>query len=81
MRAPSARLLAELRQADCSFFDYAIATARSHREYFESMAPLSAERHKEFSEESVRSMQQQRDIEARDEIDFDAYLDNYFASD
>jgi glutamate--cysteine ligase len=80
MATPSARLLEELRQADCSFFDYAIAVARSHQDYFSSITPLSAAREDEFKREAVRSAQQQRQIEAGDDISFDEYLANYFSS-
>ena len=80
MATPSARLLEELRQADCSFFDYAISVARSHRDYFSSITPLSTAREDEFEREAVRSVQQQREIEAGDEINFDEYLANYFNS-
>ena len=80
MATPSARLLEELRQADCSFFDYAIAVARSHQDYFSSITPLTAAREDEFKREAVRSAQQQREIEAGDDISFDEYLANYFSS-
>ena len=78
---PSARLLEELKRADCSFFDYAISVARSHRDYFASITPLSAARRDEFKSEAARSIEQQRQIEAGDKISFDQYLANYFSSD
>lgn len=81
MATPSARLLEELKGAGNSFFDYAISVARGHREYFASIAPMSDERHDEFKQEADRSNEQQRQIEADDEIGFDEYLANYFNSD
>jgi len=81
MATPSARLLEELKQAHCSFFDYAISVARSHRDYFASIAPLSAARVDEFACEAARSVEQQREIEIGDEISLDEHLANYFSSD
>jgi gamma-glutamylcysteine synthetase len=41
---------------------------------------MSTERHEEFSQEARGSLERQIDIEASDEISFDEYLENYFAS-
>jgi len=78
---PSARLLEELKGANSSFFDFAISVARGHRDYFASIAPMSDERRNEFEREAVRSVEQQHETEAGDEISFDEYLENYFSSD
>lgn len=77
---PSARLLDELRDADCSFFEFAMSVARGHRDYFAAITPLAEERCLEFEKEAVRSLERQRRIEEDDEISFDEYLDNYFSS-
>ena len=78
---PSARLLAELQSSDCSFFEYASSVARTNRDYFGSITPMSAERRSKFEQEAARSIEQQREIEASDEVSFDAYLASYFSSD
>ena len=78
---PSARLLEELRSAQCSFFDYALSAAQGHCDYFASIAPLSDARQQEFEQEVERSIGQQQQIESDDEISLDEYLANYFASD
>ncbi|MDH3430173.1 MAG: glutamate--cysteine ligase [Gammaproteobacteria bacterium] len=78
---PSAKILEQLTNANCSFFDYALTVARSHRDYFASITPLSDDRNAEFEREVTRSLQQQREIEASDEISLDQYLENYFNSD
>lgn len=75
---PSARILAELHAQNLSFFDFVLAVAEGHREYFRSIAPLPAERHAEFQREVEESLRRQQDIEAADEIDFGAYLARYF---
>lgn len=77
---PSARLLEELRSANCSFFDYALSVARGHRDYFASIAPLTDERNAALEQEVVYSKTQQQEIEANDKIGFDEYLANYFSS-
>ncbi len=78
---PSARVLDELRSADCSFFDFAMTAARGHRDYFHSIASLPAERQREFEHEATASLERQHAIEAADEITLDEYIARYFASD
>ncbi len=78
---PSARLLEELRIANCSFFDFALQASRGHRDYFRSIAVLSESRREELAGEARESIIRQHDIEASDEIDIDEYLARYFAAD
>ena len=78
---PSARLIQELRDADCSFFEYVLSVARKHREYFAATEPLSEARHREFEDEVAESLQRQREVEQGDTISFDEYLANYFRAD
>ena len=78
---PSARLLAELRKEDCSFFEYALSLASNHRDYFADITPLSDDRVAEFERETAQSVERQRAIEESDEITLDEYLESYFSSD
>ena len=78
---PSARLLQELRDSDCSFFEFALDVARRNKAYFSSIAPMPPERAREIENEARESVQRQRDIEAADDISFEEYLARYFASD
>ena len=78
---PSARLLNELEQAQCSFFEFAMAVARQHRDYFASIEPLSAERSAEFTREARDSLARQYEIETTDSISLDEYLAQYFGTD
>ena len=78
---PSARVLYELREADCSFFDFALEVARGHKAYFQSITSMPEDRARELEEEAIQSVKRQRDIEASDSIDFKEYLARYFASD
>ncbi len=77
---PSARLLHELRSADCSFFEFALNAARGHRDYFASLVPMPEDRRTLFDQEASDSLQRQKEIEAADEIGFDEYLESYFAT-
>ena len=77
---PSARILGELRSADCSFFEFAMSVARGHRDYFASIEPLSAERNELLAREASESLQRQAEIEASDTISLDEYLQGYFSS-
>jgi glutamate--cysteine ligase len=77
---PSARLLQELREADCSFFEFALEVARGHRAYFRSIAPMPEEQATALKDEARHSLRRQRQIEAADSIDFAEYLACYFAS-
>lgn len=76
---PSGRVLAELRLADNSFFQFALSMAEGHRDYFASIACLSDATIAKFSHEAKSSLQQQLDIEAADAISLDEYLQGYFA--
>ncbi|MEX2125038.1 MAG: glutamate--cysteine ligase [Woeseia sp.] len=76
---PSARLLQELREAGSSFFDFSMQAARGHREYFQALAPLDAQRLADFDSEARDSHRRQSEIEVSDTISFEQYLANYFA--
>ena len=78
---PSARLLDELRNANCIFFDFALSVAQSHKDYFAEIPPLSEDRQRQFDVEVARSLQQQSEIEANDKISLEDYLAAYFNSD
>jgi glutamate--cysteine ligase len=77
---PSARLLDELRDADCSFFEFVMSLAKSHKNYFAAIAPLSSDQQQKFENEVLRSIERQREIEQSDAISFDEYLETYFRS-
>ena len=80
-RTPSARLLQELREGDCSFFDFALGVARGHKAYFQSIAAMPEKRASELENEAEISLRRQHDIETADSISFEEYLSRYFASD
>ena len=80
-RTPSARLLQELREGDCSFFEFALDVARGHKDYFQSITAMPEKRAGELENEAEISVRRQHDIEAADSISFEEYLSRYFASD
>lgn len=77
---PSARLLQELYDSNCSFFEFALDLARRHKTYFSSIAPMPPERAQQIETEARESVQRQREVEAADDITFDEYLARFFAS-
>lgn len=78
---PSARLLSELRTGDASFFEFALACAVGHKQYFADLVALSTERQQELASEADESLIRQREIEAADDISFDEYLERWFSTD
>ena len=75
---PSARMIAELKTADSSFFEFAMACAEGHKQYFADLVALSAERKEEFVDEAADSLRRQQEIEAAEVITFEEYLDRWF---
>jgi glutamate--cysteine ligase len=80
LSTPSARLLKELRDSNCSFFEFALSVARNHRDYFSSITPLPDDRNIEFESEVSRSIKCQLETEASDSIGIEEYLAAYFDS-
>jgi glutamate--cysteine ligase len=78
---PSARVLEELRQSQAGFFQFAMNSARGHKEYFSSLASLESERLEIYENEASQSIERQSEIEAGDEVDFEEYLANYYSQD
>jgi glutamate--cysteine ligase len=76
---PSARMLQELQDADCSFFELALNFARSHRDYFASIEPLQEKAAENFGREVTSSIERQREIETADDVSLDEYLSSYFS--
>ncbi|HEA26720.1 MAG TPA: glutamate--cysteine ligase, partial [Ectothiorhodospiraceae bacterium] len=75
---PSARMLAEMRENQESFFSFAQRKSKLHQGYFAEQT-ISTEREVMLQQEANRSIQRQRQTEAADDVDFDHYLQAYFA--
>lgn len=78
-KTPSARVLADLKETQSGFSEYALSLSKSHNDYFASLSPLQDSRKAVFEEESAESIRRQREIEASDDIDLDEYLQRYFS--
>jgi glutamate--cysteine ligase len=74
----SARMLNEMRQNDEGFFHFARRMSLQHYAYFNALS-LSSERARQFDQAAADSIEQQRQIEAQDTVEFDEYLRQYFA--
>jgi len=74
---PSARMLGEMRDRNESFFQFAMRMSREHAAHFNG-APLPRSVLAHLREEARRSIAQQREIEAADDVSFEEYLRRYF---
>ncbi len=77
-RTPSARMLAEMRETREGFYHFARRMSQKHQRYFRALS-ISDEQLRYFSELAERSLEEQRAMEAADEISFEEYLRRYFA--
>ncbi len=77
---PSARTLAELKETQSSFFEYSFALAKSHADYFASIAPLAESRVDMFEKEVAESWRRQQAVEDADDISLGEYLQRYFSN-
>ncbi len=75
---PSARVLAEMRAAGESFIDFALRKSREHAEWFRNRE-LAPEKLDYFNHAAQASLDEQLEIEQRDNTDFDTYLERYFS--
>lgn len=77
---PSARTLAELQRTGQSFTEFALHMSAAHKSYFLELYPPKEHRLREFQEAAEESHRKQAEIEAADTLDFDMYLQRYFAA-
>ena len=75
---PSARILDELDQSGSGFFDFALAMAKSHRDYFALIAQPNQAANAQYLQEAAASVQRQAELEASDSVSLDKYLADYF---
>lgn len=73
----SARVLHELAARDCSFFEFARATAEQQARHFRAR-PLPPARAAEFAALAAASQAEQARLEAADTLSFEAFLAAYF---
>lgn len=75
---PSARVLRDMQENHQSFYAHSLALAEQHRAYF-ATRELNAKEYAGFTDMSEQSLDEQRLLEAQQEISFDDYLENYYA--
>jgi glutamate--cysteine ligase len=75
---PSARVLAQLRAEKTTFAQYGLELSARHARTL-GARPLAGEREEEFNREAERSLREQARIEAEDDMNFDNFLQRYFA--
>lgn len=75
---PSARTLRMMEEHDRSFFEFAMAQAIEHEQFFLHSPPTPTDV-VAFDTIAADSIARQKNIEASDEISFDQFLANYFA--
>jgi glutamate--cysteine ligase len=78
-RTPSAGLLRDLARERASFFDYSLALARSHAEYFRALA-LAPEKERWLAAAVMRSLAEAEALESDQTVPFGVYLQSYFAA-
>jgi len=76
---PSAGILRDLAREQASFFEYSLALARSHHDYFLELA-LGADQERGLDDLAARSLAEAAALERDRTQSFDDYLRDYFAS-
>ncbi len=74
---PSARMLEEMRERGEGFHHFAKRISKQHQRYFSAQPPPPRVR-AAFEGEAERSWDRQREIEAGEQLGFEAYLQRYF---
>lgn len=75
---PSGKIIAAMRDQQIPFWQLALNQSRKWHEQFLS-TPLEHSTYRKFSEQSERSLEEQKLIEDRDTLGFTQYLDNFYA--
>ncbi|PID33731.1 MAG: glutamate--cysteine ligase [Thiotrichales bacterium] len=76
---PSAKVLDEIINRDGSYYHFAKRLSEAHRDYF-MQRQLTPETQSMIEQMAIQSLQEQRDLEAQDTLDFDTFLHKYFTN-
>jgi glutamate--cysteine ligase len=76
---PSARLMREMQTSGESFFQLALRMSNLHKSYFLELYPPNEQRLAELRTEAEESLRAQQEVEARDSMSFEQYLQTYLA--
>lgn len=74
---PSAKVLDEVINRDGSYYHFAKRQSEEHRDYF-MKRKLATETKKEIERMAKKSIQEQANLESKDTLDFDTFLQKYF---
>jgi glutamate--cysteine ligase len=74
---PSARMLADMRERGEGFYHYAKRMSEHHYQYYKNQV-LADEKIEMFNNMASESLKKQSQIESKDDVSFDEYLENYF---
>ncbi len=77
-KTPSARVLKEIMEKDGSYYQFAKRKSEEHKAFF-LQRKLDQETEIKMEKMAETSLQQQSQIEAQDKLDFDTFLEKYFA--
>lgn len=75
---PSARVLRDMSSAQQSFYAHTLALAEQHRAYF-ATRPLTEKDYADFAQMSAQSLHKQTELETQQQVNFDEYLESYYA--
>ena len=73
---PSARIIREMSAQKISFYEFAMGMAEEHEKRFKE-TPMSEAACEKMRAEAARSHLRQKEIEDRDELNFDDFLADY----
>jgi glutamate--cysteine ligase len=77
-RTPSARMLETMSRQQLPFARLALKTSIEHERYFK-LNKLDENQARQFQELAEQSLAKQKDIESKDQLSFDEFLQQYFA--
>lgn len=75
---PSARILQDMHNGQKTFFGHSMDLAEQHRQYFANR-PLDAGKEAYHQNLAQRSLVEQQELEATEQLPFETFLDNYYA--
>ena len=75
---PSARILQEMRDNKEPFFPYSMRYAQQHADYFKSIK-INEQQFRLFADTAQQSLADQKRMEANDMLNFEVFLEQYFA--
>lgn len=74
---PSAKILADLRENDQTFYQFSFHQAQQHAQHFRAN-PMDTKLMASYREIAEQSLVQQKIIESQQQLDFETYLKNFY---